>query len=114
MEEDGPGVDVEATVRRRPACVGEHVVLPGDRVDARLDPELLVPRRIGLEEELAAVEEVDLASRVVREDVACCVVDEGRCDPAQPTSLLEVGENDVHALVGQVGRERESRRLQTI
>jgi hypothetical protein len=45
--------------RRRPARLGEDVVLDGDRTDARLDPKALVGRWVRPEEELAAVEELD-------------------------------------------------------
>ncbi len=114
VQEDGPGVDAEAAGGRRPARIGEHVVLARERADAWLDPKPLVTRRIRPEEELASVEEVDPASWVVREDVAGRVVDERGSDPVQPAAILEVVENRLDALVGEVGREGEGRRLQTI
>ena len=114
VEEHRPGVDGEAAGRRRPARVREHVVLARERADPGLDPEPVVTSRVGPEEELAAIEEDDLAAWIVREDVPGRVVDERGSDPAQPTANLEIVENGVDALVGEVGREGEGRRLQTI
>ena len=62
VEEHRPGMDGKTPFRCRPARLAEDVALCGERVDARLDPEPLVERGVGLEEELAAVEQVHLAA----------------------------------------------------
>ncbi len=113
VQEDGPGVDAEPAGGRRPTRVCEHVVLTRERAEAGLDPKPVVAGRIGAEEELTPLEEVDLATRVVREDVAGGVIDESWGNPVQPASFLEIAEHCLDALVGQVRREGERRRLQT-
>ncbi len=113
VEEHRPSVDGEATLRRLPAGLAQDV-LAGARVDARLDPESLVERRVGRKIELAPVQQVHLPHRIVREDIAGGVIGERRRDAVDPGPLLKVREDRVDALTGEVARKGERRGLQII
>ena len=91
------------------AEIREHVSLLRQGADQRLQGPPLVAARVRLKEHGAALQEVDLARGVVREDVPPVVIGGGHGYPTQPGTLRDVVEDGVHALVHEVGRERECR-----
>ena len=111
VEKDGPGTDAERAGGRVMAEVREHIALLGQLADQRLQDPALVASRVGSKEDGAAFQEVDLARRVVREDVPPVVVGGSHRYPTQPGSLRDVVQHGVHALVHEIGGERECRGL---
>ena len=105
MEEDRPGPHRERTRRRRPHDLRQDGSGAHGRPKADVPPACVV----GLEEDRAALEEPNLADRVVGEDVPALVVGGSDCHPAEPTAMLDVVEDRLDPLVGEVGGEREDR-----
>ena len=78
-----------------------------DGAHRRLQPS--TAQRPRFEEHRASLEESDLVHRVVRKDVAALVIGGRECDPPERTTVLDIVEHRLDALVGEVGREAVDR-----
>ena len=108
MEEDRPGMHRQPTDCRGPAGLAQNIALARERTHGRLHEPLVVEPRLRGEEMRAPLLQDDAMNRVVREDVASCVVDECRRHATEPGSQLEVVENRLDALSGKVAGEEEA------
>ncbi len=89
----------------------EDVALAGERGRTRLEAGLPVAHRVGAEAARPSLEEAHPPAWVVRKDVAGLVVDGRERDTAGAAPVLDVVQDGLDALVGEIEREGEDRRL---
>jgi len=110
VQEDRPGLHVEAAWPRGRHELAERVSFPRQSARARLQREPAPERPIGLEEDLATRLVAQPPHPGVREQVARRVVGRGHGHAAEPGTALDVVEHGDEALVGEISREAEGRR----
>ena len=93
------------------AQAGERIRLLGQCADPGLQRQATVPAGVGLKEHAVSLQEVHLARRVVREDVASLVIGGCHGDAVQAAAIGSVVQHVRHPLVGEVAGEREYGRL---
>ena len=91
--------------------LGEHVSISRQRTRTRLEARIPIERRLRPETRDASFQEANLATGIVREDIARLVVHGREGDSSEPASTLDVVENGLGALVGEICGKGEDRGL---
>lgn len=107
VQKDRPGPDAHRARGGATAEVGQNVGLLGQAADSGLQLQAPVARGIGLKEDRAAFQKVELAHGIVREDVATVVIGSGQGDTTKTRALGHVVEHGLQSLVPKVGGEGE-------